>query len=416
MSVERAAAEISEPASERTAGDGQALRERAEALGGHLAEALNLVVAGIPGRPNGPRALGRELGLTTVTASRVLTAIAQSDPLAVLQALPGPNPLHKMVAAARERGCPADECEKASLAVDVFDELIRSEAGDRGSLKAMLSAWLPDERREFEAQRRQTMFKALGELEGVSCDLELSAVFVAPSQVEGRLDLANAKCLLGIDRIRPDAVVKLGTRRLSTERGEADSARVPLTLDGDRATDGLHTVRLDDFCDAPPAPFVAAEFGDYVQYSLGPTGLGRGSKVDVVIAELNRAELPARVDPSPRYFFMTPEMATRKAVMDVFVHEDTFGDRTPEFSVYDTTSLGVAVPGDPARALDERPTPVELLALASAARAARLVEFPRYTALVSHVAERLDWDLDRFRLFRVAVPYPLVGHQLTLAF
>lgn len=398
---------------------GADLRHRADMLGTALAESLNVVVAGVPGRPSGPRALGRALDMTTVTASRLLKAIAQTDPIAVLQLLPGPNPLHKLVAAALESGTPAADCESAAKAITVFEELIRTEAGDRGSLKAMLSAWLPEEQREFEAQRRQTIFKALGELEGVSCDLELSSIFVAPSAREGRLDVANTRCLLGIDRIRPDAVVKLATRRLSAAQDSgAEPARLPLTLEGEPATDGLHTVRLDEFCDAPPAPFIARDYGEHVQYHLGPTGFGRNSKVDVVIGELNRAELHHRDanQEHPPYFFMSPEMATRKAVMDVFVHESIHPGVMPELLVYDTSSLGPALPGDPARQLDLRSSPEPMQSFTPSTRGTRLLEFPRYTALLNHVSERLEWDLSEFRLFRVALSYPLVGRQLTLAF
>ncbi len=361
--------------------------------------------------------------MTTVTASRLLKALGQADPVAVLQLLPGPNPMRKMLDAARAAGTDDDICAAAQLEVESFDELIRVEAGDRGSLKAMLSAWLPDDRREFEAQRRQTIFKALTELDGVSCEFELATTIVAPSaNGDGsHLDIVSVKCLQGIDRIRPDAVVKLGTRRLSNDgsvTADPTRRRVPLNLDGEPALDGLHTVRLDEYCSARPAPFVAREFGEHVQYSLGPTGFGRQSKVDLVIAEVNRGELPRR-EPSlerPPYFFSTPEMATRKTVFDLLVHEDVYGGTAPEIINYDTSALGPAVAMDPARELDRRYFPEPLSSLGNGTRRARLLEFPRYSALLENVASKLSYDLDRFRLYRVSLTYPLVGSQVTLAF
>ncbi|MEM8709796.1 MAG: hypothetical protein AAGG01_02500 [Planctomycetota bacterium] len=399
---------------------GGELRERVEKLGTSLAESLGGLVTHVPNRPVGPQALGRALGMTTVTASRLLKALAQSDPIAVLQLLPGPNPLRKMVVAAREIGTPENFCGAAEAELANFDQLIRAEAGDRGSLRAMLTAWLPEERREFEGQRRQTIFKALNELEGVACEFELSTLLLAPGKADDELDIVSLKCLLGIDRIRPDAVVKLGTRRLVVKVGteEAGAPRVPLNLDGEPAVDGLATVRLDGFCNAPPAPLAARQFGHQVEYSLGPTGFGKESKVDLVIAEVNRGEGIRRVpsDDRPPYFFMLPEMPTRKAVFDLFVHRDLFDGQAPTVLSYDTTSLGLAAACDPARDLDLRHCPEPLQELGVSTQRVRLLEFPRYTTLLDHTAEKMDWRLEQFNVFRIAMSYPLVGRQITMAF
>ncbi|QDV04676.1 hypothetical protein Poly30_01690 [Planctomycetes bacterium Poly30] len=399
---------------------GTELRARVERLGTGLAESLAALVANVPGRPSGPQALGRALGMTTVTASRLLKALSQPDPIAVLQLLPGPNPLRKMVESAAEVGTPGEYCEAAEIQVTAFDHLIRDEAGDRGSLRAMLSAWLPEERREFEGQRRQTIFKALNELEGVACEFELASMLLFPGKKKENLDIVSVKCLLGIDRIRPDAPVKLETRRLADidlAPGE-NSPRVPLNLDGEPALDGLHTVRLDDFCNAPPAPLVARQFGNQVEYSLGPTGFGRGSKVDLVIAEVNRSE-PVHRKPStvrPPYFFMLPEMPTRRAVFDLFVHRDVFEGSTPSVLSYNTSSLGPSAACDPARHLDQRDCPEPMQHLGTGIHRVRMLEFPRYTMLLEHVGEKLGWNLDEFSVYRIAMSYPLVGRQLTLAF
>ena len=396
---------------------GSELRQTVEALGATLADRLGMVLDGLPGRATGPQRLGEVLGMTTVTASRLLKALSQDDPIAVVQLIPGPNPLRKIVAAAREVGAPAAACEDALSSVDAFDRLIREEAGDRGVLKAMLSAWLPDERREFEAQRRQTIFKALTELEGVSCDLEVDTLILHPSATSGKLDIVNVKCLLGIDRIRPDAVVKLGTRRV-VRSDEEERPRLPLTLNGEPALDGLNTVRLDDFCKAPPAPFAVLESGDTIQYSLGPTGFGRESKVDLVMAEVNRAELQDDRDeggPSP-FFFAIPEMPSRRLVFDVCLHRDVYAGFSPELSTFDTAGRGPANPGDLSRATDRRPCPEALQVLGAGTRRLRLLEFVRYGALLDHAFATLGWDAAEFRTYRVNIPYPLVGSQVCLLF
>jgi len=396
---------------------GSDLRQRVEALGLALAERLGTVLDGLPGRPRGPQRLGDTLGQTIVTASRLLKAISQSDPIAVVQLLPGPNPLRKTVQSARGVGAGDAVCDQALESIAIFESLIRDEAGDRGALKAMLTAWLPEERREFEAQRRQSVFKALAELDGVSCDLIVDTLVVHPSSAGDRHDLLNVKCMLGIDRIRPDAAVNLASRRVSP-RGTEERPRVPLNLDGEPALDGLHHSRLDTFCNAPPAPFLVGTFGQEVQYTLGPTGFGRGSTVDLVLAEWNRDEIEDR-EPSfehAPYFFVHPEMPTRKLVFDVLVHKDVYGGAAPELLSYETSSLGPARPNDPERVPDLRPSAEPMQSLGAGTRRLRILEFARYGSLLEHAFGKLGWDAGDLRAFRVAVPYPLVGRQLTLAF
>ncbi|MCP3917016.1 MAG: hypothetical protein GY711_15830 [bacterium] len=405
--------------SQRASSPGSDLRHRVEALGTGLAESLSQVLAHLPRRAVGPQIVANMLGITTVTASRLLKALGQSDPVATLQLVPGPNPLKRIVEAAREAGVDEQHCQPAWAAIESFDSLIRNEAGDRGALKAMLSAWLPQERREFEAQRRQSIFKAMAELDGVSSELELNAIILHAGSNAEKLDIANIKCLLGVDRIRPDAVVQLGTRRVANPAAaESDRPRGPVNLDGESALEGMHTVRLDEFCKAPPAPLEANDFGPYVRYSLGPTGFGPASKVDLVIAEVNRNELNSR-RPSkeqPPYFFTIPEMASRKAVFDLLVHRDVYAGRGPTLLAYDTSGRGPAAAADPERKLDQRHVAETVDVLGSGLQRARLLEFPRYLDLLRHSFEKLGWESDEFRAYRIAISYPLVGTQITLAF
>ena len=398
---------------------GSDLRQKVELLGIELEKHFNQVITHLPHRIPGPQVLANTLGITTVTASRFLKAISQSDPIATIQLLPGPNPLRRIVEAARGAGVGDVHCQAALDSIDQFDALIRTTAGDRSSFKAMLTAWLPEERKEFEAQRRQSIYKALCELNGVSGECEVNALILHPSETAGAIDILNVKCLLGIDRIRPEAVVFLGTRRLGKDAAEGHAPRFPMTLDGKPALDGLADVRLDEFCNAPPAPLEAEMLEDgTAQYALAPTGFGPASKVDLVIAELNRGELLDRQPDAehPPYFFHIPEMATRKLVFDLLVHEEVFPGATPSLLAYDTVAYGPARAGDPSRKLSRRDIAEVVQSVGFDHRRLRLLEFPAYPTLRETVLNKLDWKAEQFRAYRVEISYPLTGCQITLAF
>lgn len=398
---------------------GRDLRPRVEAVGGELAERQSLLLAEIPTRSSGPQSLARLLEITTATASRLLKALGHSDPVRTLHDIPGPNPLRQVVEAARREGAPDQRCEAALESIDRFDALIRAEARSRTSFLAMVSAWLPEARRDFEAKRRQSIFQSTFELEGVACEVEQVTMVVSPGSDPDAYDVVSLKGLLGIDRIRPDAIVRLATLRMSVDGAAADaSPRLPLNLDGEPALDGLQGVRLDQFCVAPPAPLRAERFGSLVQYSLGPTGFGRGAKVDLVVGEVNRNELQRR-DPQPErppYFFTIPEMASRRLVFDLVLHEEAFGGQMPELLAYRIGSLGPARAMDPQRELDRREVAETMEDLGTGLGRLRYLEFPRYADLVRTAFDKLAWDPERFRTLRVSIPYPLVGTQVLFAF
>lgn len=407
---------------------GSDLRQGVESLGSRLSESLRETLSQLPRRAVGPQILAKTVGTTTVTASRLLKALRQQDPVSVLQLLPGPNPLRQVIEGARSAGVPNPQCDSSLLVIEEFDELIRIKAGDRSALKAMLSAWLPDERGEFEAQRRQTIYKAMAELDGVSCEFGLTSLILNPSGDGVHLDVNNIEVLLGIDRIRPDAEVVLGTRALLSSKEDVQQAagtstasedRRPLNLDGDVATDGFHTVRLDEFCDAPPAPLVTEVFGQSVQHSLGPTGFGPSSTVDLIIAELNPSELvdtPPKKDGFMPYFFAIPEIPTRRQVMDVLIHKDVYPGSTPELVVYETATRGPAQAGDPRRRVDLRPMTEAVEDLGMGFGNLWLAEFPRYRELQTRVFEKLEIDPNEFKLYRINISYPVAGRQLTMVF
>lgn len=395
------------------AAPGQDLEDRVRDLGRELADALARVSDGLGGPHLGPRKLATLLGTTIVNTSRLLKAITCSDPVAVLAHLPGPEPLRRLLAAARGKGVDTATLAQARAAVERFEALIQEEGGDRGSFDAILSAWLPDQRQRFEARRRQSAFKALSELRGCSADLDTSTILVHPSADPTRVDLACLQGMYGLRRLRPDVVVKFGTRRLA----HGDDPRRPTNLDGEPAADGLFSVRLDEFCPVRPGPLEARRYGDDVLYTLGETGFGPQSAVDVVVGEVNRAELPAEVEPGRlRFFFHLVGTPTRRALLDLFVHRDLLGSGAPELVVYDTTCEGPANVNERVRDVDRIAVGEAIESLGHGPDALRGSGVPRYGELVGTACEKLGWDLGDLRGYRVAMEHPLVGMQICMVF
>ncbi len=391
------------------------LAERLVRLGVDLRGALCEVLAALPEGGQGPQRLGATLGLDKVFAHRLLKACRHEDPLAALQHAPGPEPLRRFLGAARRRGVPSEPIERATAAVERFHSVLREEIGDRSTLDALLSAWLPQARGGFELSRKQALFKAQSRLLGLSAETNLAAVLLHPSPKSDRIDVVWVAGLYGLKRWRPGARAKIATRRF-VKAGSGSDDRHPTTLAGERV-EGLEGLRLDAFCAARPAELEVHRVGETVHYLLDDARVGRKAGSDLVIAEVNRAEMPRRPDPGRRpYVFAEVSTPTSLLLFDVLVHVDLYPGATPDLATYDTAFDGVVDVNDPTRAFDRLDVDEMLEVRGRGLERLPVPEVPRHAELYAHVVDSLGWDPAALHAWRARIDYPLYGSQVVVSF
>src|SRR5262245_14452973 len=103
---------------------GAELVSLATSVGGELAESLRALVGQLPGAA-GPVALARRLKIDKVLASRVLKALRSPEPLAVIHAVPGPEPLRRLVRSAARVGASDTVVRRCNEAIAAFEGFVR---------------------------------------------------------------------------------------------------------------------------------------------------------------------------------------------------------------------------------------------------------------------------------------------------
>ena len=276
----------------------------------------------------------------------------------------------------------------------------------------MLASWLPQARSEFELRRKQTMFKAQSQLLGSSAAAYLATVLLHPTASGERIDVVWIIGLYGLQRWRPDARTKLATRRFIADGKD----RRPMTLEGD-LVEGLEGLRLDSFCAAEPAELEVRRVGEAVHYLLGGEGMGPKAMSDLVLAEVNRDELPSTPARGRRpYVFAEVSTPTKLLVFDVLVHRDLYPTLTPVLGTYDTAFDGVVDVNDPTRAVDRLDIVDTLVDLGRGVEGLPLGEVPRHGELYAHVLGNLGWDATAMRAWRARIDFPLYGTQVVVSF
>lgn len=392
------------------------LETRVATLGRTLAERVTSIVTAAPGSPQGPGQFAKAVGIDKVLAGRALKAAGNRDPVAVVRHMPGPDPLRRLAHSAGRKGVAMDLVRSLEAAATEFEELIRSEAGDRSGFDALLASWVPDARREFELRRKQAAFRAMSQLVGKCVDRQLATVFLAPSTGTDKIDIVWISGLLGLQRLRPGVPIKLASRRINTP---GDSApRRPRTLDG-ADVEGMQGLCIPEYCSFPLPDLHAEHVGDIVHYSLGESGFGPNAKLDLVYAEVNASELPRYVDLTPkrkRYVFAEVTLPAGQLVFDALIHKDLIGDAQPTLHIYDTVLEGIANVNDRARDISRMDLLENMQPLGAGTGNLRLSEAPWYSELLGNTCRKLDWKASCFQTFRVAIDYPIYGSQVTFAF
>ena len=391
------------------------LQQRLSQAAEHFRDALNAVIELVPVTVKKPAEFQRVLKLDRSLSSRLLRAVQLHDPLATLHRMPGLHGVRLLLNAAAKAGVDAVVIAQAERAQAELEHLVTSELGDWKGLDVAISGWLPDAREEFEMANRQTAFRAMSNVKGVAADAEVSVTLIHPGSANADwVDRAGITGICRMKRLRPGAPMGLlhgnsiapppGTQRLSLDGNPIDPQYCPPLL--------------AEFSSRPTPRFDVRVEGDMVHYVLRDNGVGLGSMVDLLFADVMRGRYPVRKRVSPRP--ATPGaiivVPVKTLIVDVLVHEDVWPGVEPDLRMYDTAGRGVANPTDAGRDMDRIDVLESIQDLGRRVDGFRTKEVARYVEMVRFVCEKLGWDASRFRGYRCRVDYPVHGTQVSMIF
>ncbi|MCC6359400.1 MAG: hypothetical protein IT450_11715 [Phycisphaerales bacterium] len=386
----------------------------AATVGRALGEALPALLGAVTARGAGPQQIATTLGLDKGVASRLLKSLRSRDPFGLLQGLPGPEPLRKIVRAAEDKGAAGPVVVAAGAAIDQFDFLIRAYAGDRATFDGIIGQLLPDARGPFESRTKQLLFRGFSQLKGFRSDVEFTTFLIVPSREGPFVDYVVLFGSHGLQRLRPGAEVRLASWMMAIG---GEPWRIT-TLDGQPLTD-WQAGRLDEFCTTPPPRIRVSQSGGTNHYTLADDGFGPNAKVDLVFGQWSRNSAPLHSQPpEQRRSGVGAEIdrPTCLLQLDVLVHRSIYPGVDPELHMIDTTFRGMANINDPARkpdwvALGERIEP-----LGSDPARFRTAHVARYAELLGLASRVSGHELAEFRGYRLLVEYPPYGLQIGMGF
>jgi len=380
--------------------------------GAGLAQSFSRLLTALPGHPHRPQLLARTLGVNTVLTSRLLRAAREADPMVVAHAMPGPEPLRRLLRAAERKKISSSLITEARVAVDRFEELIKVHAGgDRSALNAMISGWLPDAREKVELLAKQAIFRGMSHILGIECDAEHYTAILYPSRVHpGRADQLWLIVTRGLRRTRPGVLVKY----------EANYSTTPMqTIYGDPLT-GSADVLLEQFCSEPTPKLEGKYLDDRAEFELRVEGVGLQSAVDLAYAVVMvaRREVHREASQPPRKMTVSVgiTMPSRCLIFDLLVHDELFPGQHPTLHVYRTGVRGVVDPTDASFDNDRLEIIESIQPLGYGIAGGRATENPLHLEMLQFVCSQLQWDDQKLRGYRCRIEYPICDSQILQSF
>jgi hypothetical protein len=386
--------------------DADGLQARIDALGREMSGAFQRLFDAIPGAPHRPTALAQRTGLSRVTISRLLNAIARPAPNEVLEQVPGPESLRALVRAAAGLGVTDPLIDETNRVIDTFAGLIRRDFGTRSAFNAAITPQHPELKTRFTNASRYQVYMGMRQILGVEADTWLTCMFFAPGQVDpDALAVTTIHGALGMRRLRPDANVYF----TFGPPGQAAGANPPIAP---------VTVDLREFCANDPAPLESRIAAGQVVHRLTHDRLGRLSTVDMLAVSHNakgsrRYGTPERPRGGVVVF---PDVPVKTLICDAIIHDDVFPGSHPELIVYNPGAHGPANPCDPSRDIDRVEVVERIETLGKNEDRFKIAEVPHYAGMVDRVCREIGHAPSNFSAFRLRMAYPVHGFQFVMAF
>lgn len=401
---------------EEAAASGPNFGSEASRVLGELRAALAAVIATLPGRISSASALQRALNIDMKLGWKVFRIIDTEDPLALAHLVPGAGAMRLFLKAAVEQDVKSTLIDRAARAADEFEQLVDTHAGDRASFEAMISSWSADSRAKMDLNYKRAAFRSNSYFYGIQATAQLSCCLVHPSADESLIDVALLRGYMGLRRLRTSVPCVVAHVRATDAEG-APRALIREPLDpGGGTSHGVSLIRK--FCSDPLPQFRTVEAeGGFVHGELIGEGVGNTAAVTCFTGDVTRkagARYAGELDRDFGVCVMVRIPCTA-LILDLLVHEGTFGPFSPKLSVFGEHLEGAPFPS-PTKERDRLELLESVLYLGQGLSVLPTREVPRYVELARFATDRLGWDADRFDVYRCRIEYPVMPSTVVLRF
>jgi hypothetical protein len=369
-----------------------------------LRGALTELLASVSVDPSSPQDMARRFGLNKNLTWKVARIVNDPDPYATALHIPGVAGCRILLSALEQGGADDGALERVRNALAEFDRMVDLHAGSRGSLQLVLASMRPSSLSPThrEASRRAA-FEGNSAIWGVQARSRLVVGMVHPSQKgDDLIDIATLGGFFDFRRLRSDVSWHLTRFELHGE-GNEDGARESL-IEPEVGEDGIPFLR--PFCSEtlPEMRRVPLKEGYSCELTEGP--VGNTAAFSCVFGSIVRGVGPVELGPGGELgeHAVRLDVPVEWFVLDLLLHRDL-----SDVDVEAVLTSGIQGP-QPFPLSENRakfmPLTEDVQELGAFPPVLASPQIRQHPELIRYACDRLDWNLDEFRGWRLVLRYP----------
>lgn len=382
-------------------------REVSRTLQGAFAELLHAAGAD----PSTPQSIVREVGLNKNLAWKISRIVQAEDASTALELMPGASGIKIFLDAAGRSGVDEACIGRARDAVEAYEELIRTHSGDRTTLEMMGGELDTAGLRQRDEQHRKLLFQGASYVWGAQARVITKIGVVYPSEKPGHINVATVGGFVDFRRLRPDIAWTMAKRDSSNDDGSEIGRQQWVPLDPEQPeVDGPPLLRA--FCSDPIPELRRVETSNEIRYELPEGEIGNTGALTCLIGMVMK-DLPNHRTPENTHgsFSTRCEVPAELMNVDMFFHESMGLTGAPEVRLHSKIDEYANSNGSA-----ELPFHEKLQDLGTSAVPRPATEVPGYIRLVESMFGMIGQPIERFRGYRVRIPYPAYPTSLEMRY
>lgn len=389
----------------------QPFEVEAQQVIGRIRTAFAAILNSLPGRVARAHEVSKAFGVHEKLGWQIANLVYMPDLFAAAHHIPGATSLHRFFTVAARRRVPGELIDSAKAAMEEFDRLIDTHAGDRESLNMMLTACASDGAEKAHIAQRQAMFMGGSHIWGVQVQVHAAAYIVQPAEQEDRFDAVRLRGFKDFRRTRPNVPWVVSRSKTATDgwKEVGTDVREPLDPSTDAAC-GVPLLR--QFCSQPLPRFHRRQGATgFLEDVLLDGPIGNTGAMTFYSGEVTRSVASRYRAPDNEFAEYAVQLRTPVAllVFDQFIHEDLFGPVAPKLHVYsELAGADIHADGDHLQVFET------VTHLGKGIQVARTPALPQYHDVVQYAFDRLGWEAERFDVYRVQMQYPAIPTSVTV--
>ncbi len=380
--------------------------EEAKSVLQDVRSSLAALVESVGANATQPQEISRRFGLDKTLTWKIARVICDDDALAAAAHLPGKASVRNLVEAMERSGATSESTAPVLAAMDRFENLIATHAGDRGTFEVMLGGASDELARRRGEAARKLFYQGCSAIWGVQARVHTSLHFVTPSANPDCLDLGVVAGFVDFRRLRANVSWSVAARATFTSDGTPQSGGEIIPMDPSLAPADMPILRK--FCSDPlPELRARAARNNITRFELAEGPVGNTAAATCVLGWVARGEVGRYRTEGDLYGEHIVRLSTPVEVLyhDLYVHRSLAFAMKPRIFVYSDLPGGPTFPFD---GIERGILPVseEIIDLGDGPPNAAAAEIPNYRQMVTSAVERMGYTLGDFHGFRFRLRYP----------